>query len=194
MNCGVGHKCGSDPVLLWLWCRLATPIQLLAWEVPYTANAALKRKKKKQPSCLTDCFHFLFWPCPQHRPGMKPVPQQWHRSQWWQCQILNPQSHQGTPPVSNSWNSLTLYTVPSCSTISSQLGYSSSRALPNHLDSLSHLSLSSLDIQPHTHQATALAIYVYVSLSSMARWTTQANGLNFHIASVKRMVWHVAVS
>ena len=23
MSCGVGHRCGSDPELLWLWCRMA---------------------------------------------------------------------------------------------------------------------------------------------------------------------------
>ena len=23
MSCGVGHRCGSDPALLWLWCRPA---------------------------------------------------------------------------------------------------------------------------------------------------------------------------
>ena len=22
-SCGVGHRCGSDPLLLWLWCRPA---------------------------------------------------------------------------------------------------------------------------------------------------------------------------
>ena len=29
MSCGVGHKRGSDPELLWLWCRpvAAAPIQ-----------------------------------------------------------------------------------------------------------------------------------------------------------------------
>ena len=49
MSCGVGHRHGSDPVLLWLWCRLATvtPIQPLAWELPYAIGAALKKKKKK---------------------------------------------------------------------------------------------------------------------------------------------------
>ena len=33
--CGVGHKHGSDPALLWLWCRPAAvaPIRLLAWEL-----------------------------------------------------------------------------------------------------------------------------------------------------------------
>ena len=32
-----------------LWCRLAAtvPIQPLAWELPYTADVAVKKKKKK---------------------------------------------------------------------------------------------------------------------------------------------------
>ena len=49
MNCGVGYRHGSDPVLLWLWCRPAAtaPIQLLAWEPPYAMGAALKRQKTK---------------------------------------------------------------------------------------------------------------------------------------------------
>ena len=40
---------GSDPMLLWLWCRLAatTPIQPLAWEPPFVTGAALKSRKKK---------------------------------------------------------------------------------------------------------------------------------------------------
>ena len=34
----------KDPVLQWLWCRLAAvvPIQLLAWELPYAIGEALK--------------------------------------------------------------------------------------------------------------------------------------------------------
>ena len=50
MNCGVGHRHGSDPVLLWLWCRLAAvaPIQPLAWELPYATGVAIKRKNKKR--------------------------------------------------------------------------------------------------------------------------------------------------
>ena len=50
MSCGIGHRCGSDPALLWLWCRLAAaiPIQPLAWELPHAAGAAVKRKKKKK--------------------------------------------------------------------------------------------------------------------------------------------------
>ena len=43
----------------------------------------------------------FFWPCPQHaevpRPGIKPLPQQQHSPQKWQCQILMPLGHQGTP-------------------------------------------------------------------------------------------------
>ena len=44
MNCGVGHRCGSDPMLLWLWRRpVATSLILhLAWEPPYTVGVALK--------------------------------------------------------------------------------------------------------------------------------------------------------
>ena len=47
MNFGVGHRCSSDPALLWLWCRpaAATPIQPLAWEIVYAADVALKSKK-----------------------------------------------------------------------------------------------------------------------------------------------------
>ena len=53
MSCGVGCRPGSDPVLLWLWCRpeAIAPIGLLAWEPPYAAGAALrtqKREKKKK--------------------------------------------------------------------------------------------------------------------------------------------------
>ena len=49
MSCGVGRRHGSDPVLLWLWCRLAAtaPIRPLAWEPPYTEGVALKSKKIK---------------------------------------------------------------------------------------------------------------------------------------------------
>ena len=43
----LGHRCGSDLALLWLWRRLAAtaPIGPLAWESPYTAVSALKRPK-----------------------------------------------------------------------------------------------------------------------------------------------------
>ena len=53
MSCGVGHRRGSDPELLWLWHRPAAtaPIRLLAWEPPYATRAAQemeKRQKKKR--------------------------------------------------------------------------------------------------------------------------------------------------
>ena len=53
MSCGVGHRCGLDPLLLWLWHRLVAtaPIRPLAWEPPYAAGAAqemAKRPKKKK--------------------------------------------------------------------------------------------------------------------------------------------------
>ena len=46
--CSVGHRCGLDPMLLWLWYRLAAvaPIRPLAWELPHAKGAALKRQKK----------------------------------------------------------------------------------------------------------------------------------------------------
>ena len=42
-------RCGSDPILLWLWCwPVATAwIGPLAWEPPYAAGAALEKTKKK---------------------------------------------------------------------------------------------------------------------------------------------------
>ena len=50
MSCGVGHRRGSDPALLWLQCRpaAAAPICPLAWEPPYAMIAALKRQKNKK--------------------------------------------------------------------------------------------------------------------------------------------------
>ena len=47
---GVGHRCGWDPVLLWLWCSLAATALIwpLAWELPSAACVALKRPKKKK--------------------------------------------------------------------------------------------------------------------------------------------------
>ena len=50
MSCGVGHRHGLDPELLWLWRRpaAAAPIQPLAWELPCAAGAALQRPKKKK--------------------------------------------------------------------------------------------------------------------------------------------------
>ena len=62
MSCGVGHRRGSDPVLLWLQRRLATaPIGSLAWELSYAKGMALEKakrqkgkKKKRILICLAD--------------------------------------------------------------------------------------------------------------------------------------------
>ena len=50
MSCGIGHRCGLDLALLWLWCRPAAVALILplAWEFPYAMGAALKRQRKKE--------------------------------------------------------------------------------------------------------------------------------------------------
>ena len=47
---GVGHRLGSDPELLWIWCRrVATaPMRPLAWEPPYAVGAALEKVKRQK--------------------------------------------------------------------------------------------------------------------------------------------------
>ena len=49
MSSGVGHRRGSDPVLLWLWHRLAAtaPIGPLALEPPYVSGATLEKAKRQ---------------------------------------------------------------------------------------------------------------------------------------------------
>ena len=48
-DCGIGHRCGSDLVLSWLWHMpaAASLIRPLSWELAYTAGVALKKKKEK---------------------------------------------------------------------------------------------------------------------------------------------------
>ena len=50
MNCGVGHRHGLDPELLWLWRRpVATAlIRPLAWELPYAIGVALEKAKRQK--------------------------------------------------------------------------------------------------------------------------------------------------
>ena len=50
MSCGVGHRCGLELVLLWLWHRPAAtaPIQSLAWEPPYAIGMALKKDRREK--------------------------------------------------------------------------------------------------------------------------------------------------
>ena len=44
-GCGVGHRCGLDPLLPWLWGRPAgvAQVQLLAWERPYASGMVVKK-------------------------------------------------------------------------------------------------------------------------------------------------------
>ena len=53
---GVGHRCSSDPTLLWLWHRPAATdlIQPLAWEPPYATGTALNRQKTKKKKRIKD--------------------------------------------------------------------------------------------------------------------------------------------
>ena len=50
MSCSVDCRCGSDLVLLWLWCRLVAvaPIWTLAWEPPYAMSKTLKKTKDRK--------------------------------------------------------------------------------------------------------------------------------------------------
>ena len=63
MSCGVGHRHGSDPEMLWLRCRpvVVAPIQPLAWEPPYAEGAALKnfKKRSKHKWILREHIHKL---------------------------------------------------------------------------------------------------------------------------------------
>ena len=45
MSCGVGRRRGSDPMLLWLWRRLAATalIRPLAWEPPCAMGVAIEK-------------------------------------------------------------------------------------------------------------------------------------------------------
>ena len=52
MSCGVGCRYGSDPTLLWLWCRsvAAALMRPLTWEPPYAVGVAQRNgKKTKKP-------------------------------------------------------------------------------------------------------------------------------------------------
>ena len=50
MSCGVGCRCGLDPALLWLWCRLVATASTrpLAWEPPHAMGAALEKAKRQK--------------------------------------------------------------------------------------------------------------------------------------------------
>ena len=53
VSCGIGHRRGSDPKLLWLWHRPAAtaPIRSLAQEPPYALVVALKKQNQQTEKC-----------------------------------------------------------------------------------------------------------------------------------------------
>ena len=86
MSGGVGHRRGSDPAWLWLWCRPADTARswTLAWEPLYAAGAALKRPQKEKKK---ENIHFSYIPSPStHRVppifNMGHYPRYIHLSQW----------------------------------------------------------------------------------------------------------------
>ena len=51
MSFSLGHRCGLDPALLWLWCKPAAAAlisNLIAWELPYPLGAALKIQRRRR--------------------------------------------------------------------------------------------------------------------------------------------------
>ena len=58
MSCGIGCRCSSDLVLLWLWLVATALIWPLAWEPPYAAGAALKQTNKTKGDCDLCFGHF----------------------------------------------------------------------------------------------------------------------------------------
>ena len=62
MSCGVGRRCGSNPLLLWHRPAATAPMGPLTWEPPYATGAALKRhknQKKKEKKRNRQGFIFL---------------------------------------------------------------------------------------------------------------------------------------
>ena len=59
MSCGIGRKCGSGLALL--WCRPAAtgPIGPPAWEPPYAAGAALRKKEEERETKSRSCFMLM---------------------------------------------------------------------------------------------------------------------------------------
>ena len=92
MSYGVGHRCGSYLVLLWLEPAAVALIRLLAWDLPYASGAALKRK-----ICRFFFLYFYFRATPvahggsQARGQLELLTAGLYYSSW-QRQILNPLS------------------------------------------------------------------------------------------------------
>ena len=68
MNCGVGRRHSSDPVLPWLWHRPAATalIRPLAWEPPYAVGAALEKAKRQKKKKKVEMIYFTYPNNPFH--------------------------------------------------------------------------------------------------------------------------------
>ena len=64
VSCGVGHRRGSDPKLLWLWRRpvAKAPIRRLAWEPPYATGAAQEMAKSQKKKKIVISFSSGIYP------------------------------------------------------------------------------------------------------------------------------------
>ena len=62
MSCGVDRRCGLDPALMRLWCRLEATVQfgLLAWEVPHASGVDLKDKKTKKKNIYIYIYIYIY--------------------------------------------------------------------------------------------------------------------------------------
>ena len=58
VSCVVGHRCGLDPEVLWLWHRLAAVVLIrpLVQELPYATGVALKKKGGRGSSSYLMCL------------------------------------------------------------------------------------------------------------------------------------------
>ena len=56
MSYGVGYRGSLDPIMPWLWHRLAVAVLIwpLAWKIPYAASAVLNNRKKKKRVARVD--------------------------------------------------------------------------------------------------------------------------------------------
>ena len=48
VSCGVGHRCSSDLVLQWLWCRLVAVALSLGTSICHECGPKKKKRKKKK--------------------------------------------------------------------------------------------------------------------------------------------------